>query len=86
MKTNWIPVSERLPEQPKNWIDEYGREWSKQSYDFIITDDKGRVYVAGYTFCEKRFWYNYSLNEVNAVAWMPLPEPYKPNEKMEESQ
>lgn len=78
MKMNWIPVSERLPEKPKNWIDEYGREWSKTSDYFIITDDKGRVYVAGYTFCEKCFWYNYSLNEVNAVAWMPLPEPYEP--------
>ena len=51
MEMNWIPVSERLPEQPKNLIDEYGREWFKSSDNFIITDDKGRVYVAGYTFC-----------------------------------
>lgn len=76
MEMNWIPCSERLPEQPGDWIDENGRRWFTPTGDFIITDDKGRVYVAGYTFCEKRFWYNYSLNTVNAIAWMPLPEAY----------
>ena len=72
MNDGWIPVEERLPENNKLvlvWARSTARgadEWSLGSYD-------------------KGFWalgsYGGSLvfpSQLEAVAWRPLPEPYKP--------
>lgn len=77
MNDGWIPVEERLPENNKLalvWAKSTARgadEWSLGSYD-------------------NGFWalgsYGGSLvfpSQLDAVAWRPLPEPYKP-ERSEE--
>ena len=59
----WIPCSERLPE-----VEEL----------VLVTDDSGGIKTVDIDRCgqyensDERFWY-YTQN---AVAWMPLPEPY----------
>lgn len=73
--TNWIPVSERLPEED-------GR--------YLVTFKYGiKVCMVGYGSCKRTVlgypighgWY--SLEEAqyyaedSIIAWMPLPEPYK---------
>lgn len=72
MNDGWIPVEERLPENNKLvlvWARSTARgadEWSLGS-------------------CDKGFWalgsYGGSLvfpSQLEAVAWRPLPEPYRP--------
>ena len=90
----WIPVSERLPED----FSEVNVTWVNHNpepyYEFI--KDKPFTATAVYY---KGEWYWYSatcvdyLGEygrcdwnkvdkaIEIVAWMPLPEPYKPNNK-----
>ena len=73
-KTDWIPLSERLPE--------HGQEVLGCEKDGFITRYR-------YDAEEPACWMDdheefFRLDDV--VAWMPLPEPYKPNGKMEESQ
>jgi len=56
--TNWIPVSERLPEN--------------ESYVLAALDD-GFAATVGYTG-DWELW----DDSGEVIAWMPLPEPYKP--------
>ena len=76
MDAGWIPVEEQLPENNKLvlvWARSTARgadEWSLGSYD-------------------KGFWalgsYGGSLvfpSQLEAVAWRPLPEPYRPERSM----
>lgn len=79
--TGWIPVTERLPEIGEN-----------EFYpDVIITDKNGVVEIAIYNEQDEE-WYvmdiyseEYEVKK-DVVAWQPLPEPYKPEEKQEETQ
>ena len=62
----WIPCSEQLPEEDT---------------DVLITDEDGDIDIAHYEYnswSEDPIveWWNYE-HETYAVAWMPLPEPYK---------
>ena len=65
----WIPVEERLPEARK---------------DVLVCVKTGWILVAWYGSGEKRWHISPSdvgtLHE-NIVAWMPLPEPYRKEEK-----
>ena len=63
----WIPCSERLPE-------EIG--------DYLVTDYRGNVYCSSFDYIlgEKCFNYEddgYPVEDDTIVAWMPLPEPYR---------
>ena len=68
----WIPVSERLPEPPKE----------NQELDYSQLD----VYLVsineGYTV--RAFWdgknFGDGMFKLYVKAWMPLPKPYKENE------
>ena len=63
-QTEWIPVSERLPENGKNVL--------VSVYHY---DGKPFVYIGFYAVNSQK-WIVDSL-EYDVVAWMPLPEPYK---------
>ena len=69
----WIPCSERLPEEPKenpafggNCLEVYLVTTKYGSYPF-------RAFWDGINFTDE--W-----QILDAIAWMPLPEPYKEGE------
>lgn len=75
-ENEWIPVSECLPKQD---------EKSEYYTSVIVTLDNGRVAEGCYRDKEKEWWADapdgehYSENVTgHVIAWMPLPEPYKP--------
>lgn len=69
----WIPCSERLPEDGQTVI-----FTAKE-----VVDDDGSKFVEAGVYDAKKGWcYNdsYFPNAFTFVAWMPLPEPYKESE------
>lgn len=72
-KTQWIPVSEKLPEEGE---------------PILFSTKTGRVYEGAYfDLIDNRQWYaykdeNYAWNNV-VTAWMPLPQPYRESEDKE---
>ena len=71
----WIPVTERLPVQPPNRVDEQGRSWFTTGIECIVYDSEN-VLAAHYCFQNKCFWYADTLHPLkNITHWMPLPEP-----------
>ena len=75
-KRIWIPVSERLPEEGEEGSDEVS-----------VTCDNGRKhYFVTTGILLKGDWVNVVDNyylPCEVVAWMPLPEPYHPEEGQE---
>ena len=74
----WIPCSERLPQD--------------EDYDetFTVTIQCEHVdgwddYVTGYADWTPHGWdiQSYYLGQIKVTAWMPLPEPYQPEEESE---
>ena len=72
LKTEWIPVSERLPDHQEN-NDYYLVTIQCEHYDGW--DD----YVTGFAEWTKHGWDELScyIGQIKVIAWMPLPEPYK---------
>lgn len=68
----WIPVSERLPEPPKE----------NQELDYSLLDLYLVSINEGYTV--RAFWngkdFGDGMFKLDVKAWMPLPEPYKEKE------
>ena len=75
----WIPVSERLPEQPPDFIGNDGMLRFVSGGDYLVADTENNVYEAHYTFgCSSMnyFWYHNSLTPLqNVTHWRPMPEP-----------
>lgn len=70
----WIPVSEKLPK-----TGEYVGNVAKY---YLVQNEYGDMLVARYTHGE--YWEQiYQLKPIGdeIVAWMPLPKPYKPQER-----
>ena len=75
MNNGWIPVEERLPENNKLVL-----VWAKSTARGADEWSLG--------ICDKGFWalgsYGGSLvfpSQLEAVAWRPLPEPYRPERR-----
>jgi hypothetical protein len=86
----WIPVSERLPEN----LQTVNVTWQNHEPEPYYHDIKDRSFVATAVYYnEDWYWYSttcadylgeYGRNDVDKIdeaieiiAWMPLPEPYK---------
>lgn len=75
----WIPCSERLPEMHREDMEAEG-EYYMISNPVIVTDGQ-QIYIAEY---EADMDYRYVWHSLdgedydNIIAWMPLPEPYRP--------
>lgn len=79
-ETQWIPVSERLPEKEGDC--EY--LVTSGSGLKILSFAKDLYKVDEYDFWDKKGvsgWFDYDSEygyiEMGAIAWMPLPQPYK---------
>ena len=59
----WIPVSERLPEEGK----------------VVLTQAKFKddVKMAVSSRIDYNYWTTWGTRDINIIAWIPLPEPYK---------
>lgn len=72
-ENGWIPVSKRLPEIKKNYLECY-----------LVTD--GRFCLMAYLTSEKEWVFaectncKNKINWTDIVAWIPLPELYKEDE------
>lgn len=67
--SKWVPCSERLPENAMNVIAQFSSG--------TVTE----LRYAGNGIFEGIYEYEYSTKVI--IAWMPLPEPYRENEKNE---
>ena len=80
LKTPWIPVSERLPEEPEeNPVFD-----GKYLEVYLVTTKYGSSEQDNvYSF--RAFWnginFTDGMNILDVIAWMPLPEPYRESEE-----
>lgn len=87
----WIPVSERLPEEHDSifaklygtdkWSDALWRTRSKEVLVTLEYEDGIRTVKSSHTTDSK--WSiekKTTLSKFKVIAWMPMPEPYKENE------
>lgn len=70
----WIPVSICLP-RPRDF-----RNDEKPKY-YLVQRANGRMEVAEYLTIYDDGWFSHSIKVENVIAWQPLPEPYKSEEK-----
>ena len=80
----WIPCSERLPNMHREDMEAEG-EYYMISNPVIVTDGQ-QIYIAEY---EADMDYRYGWHSLdgedydNIIAWMPLPNPYRPEKESE---
>lgn len=71
MNDGWIPVEERLPEEPKE-----NPEFEGKKIELYLVTVKGTKYPFRAMWNGKFFTDGWS--KCNVIAWRPLPEPYRP--------
>ena len=73
----WVPVSERLPDA--NTYDGHGPAWKQKVLitGYLSFDDKKETFV-NMVFAEDVR--NKCVPNTNVTAWMPLPQPFEPQE------
>lgn len=78
----WIPVTEAMPEEHEPFNEALKRYYKKTSGRLLVTVEEAdgqRGVMKGRT--EDGKWKTeFSLGNVNVVAWMPFPEPYQESE------
>lgn len=72
LKSDWIPVSERLPEKSDVYLATFLEEGKRYVERFYYSDFMGWMMPVA--------WQDEGRIE-NIIAWQPLPEPYKEVEK-----
>lgn len=70
----WIPVSERLPEEPKE-----NEIFDSKPLELYLVSIKGDSYPFR-VFWNGKFFTN-GWQKCDVTAWMPLPEPYRESEE-----
>lgn len=74
MEQKWIPVSERLPDEPKENPFFEGKKLEL----YLVT-------VNGADYAFRAFWngkfFADGWSKADVIAWMPLPEPYRGGEQ-----
>ena len=71
----WIPVSERLPEEQKFYLVTIAKNTGGHDIEYCFYECGKWLIIADGNSEENTCW----EEEVKkVVAWMPLPEPYKP--------
>jgi hypothetical protein len=73
-QTEWIPVSERLPESSGVYI---VSRWFSDGEESAILVDANYYDGNGDWYNDNRINWSRVLVTNRIVAWMPLPEPYK---------
>ena len=74
MNDGWIPVEERLPEEPKE-----NPEFEGKKIELYLVTVKGTKYPFRAMWNGKFFTDGWS--KCNVIAWRPLPEPYRPEKE-----
>lgn len=80
--TNWIPVSERLPEERDQFLAVFreldtGYQLIPRIAEFINRPDDERATSDGWHIIDFFEGPKEYIKLLKCVAWMPLPEPYK---------
>lgn len=88
IQMQWIPCSERLPEEDKEVLISYRYKEGEgdTSHTYIDITTYGQMYFGGNKVGNYKHWrtpFEYFESNYEVVAWMPLPEPYKGGEQNE---
>ena len=73
MNNNWIPTTERLPDQ-REFIESYVQ--SEYAAEFLVTIEGADKATTLYN-TQTALWYDEQGEPYKVVAWMSLPERYK---------
>ncbi len=70
VEPGWIPVTERLPKTSEKVL-------VTRRFGLYVGDDYDRCIDLGYYYSNLKKWDTLDLDDIEVLAWMPLPEPYR---------
>ena len=71
----WIPVSEQLPDEPKFFLVTFAKQFGGYDIEYCYYECEKWFIVADGDNSENKAWRE---EMKSVVAWMPRPEPYRP--------